>query len=468
MTLKPLNSKTVEKPLKPIKILQFGEGNFLRAFVDWLVQKANDAGVMNHGIAVVQPIESGAVDILNSQDCLYHVVLEGIKDKKPVREITLVNSIVEAVNPYTDYESYRRIFLSPDLEFIVSNTTEAGIRYEEGDSLTAAPPKTFPAKITALLYERFKFYEGAIDKGVMIICCELIEDNGSTLRDFVLRHAAYNRLGEDFEKWIKNSCRFYDTLVDRIVPGFPRETISEIKAELGYDDNLVVKGEYYHVWAIGGDPAIKERLPLARAGLNVLFMDDIRPFRAKKVRILNGSHTALVPLGLIAGCQTVREAFDNPRLEKFIKQMVETEILPVIDEDPEELRKFADKILERFYNPYIRHYLKDIALNSLSKWETRNFPTLHDNVVKFHKPAPFTTFAFAALIALYSGQTDVDFTPRDNPENIDFIKNTFNSDNIEGWISDILSNKSIWNVDFTEIPDFAKNVASNIEQMLKK
>jgi len=467
MLLKSLNKKTVDKPFLPIKILQFGEGNFMRAFVDWQIHKANEAGIMNHGVAVVQPIENGMTDVLRGQDCLYHVVLEGIKEKQAVREITLVKSIVEAVNPYSDYESYRQLFLSSDLEMIISNTTEAGIRYEEGDPLDAYPPKTYPAKITALLYERFKYYKGDTNRGLFIVCCELIEDNGSTLKDYVLRHTRYNHLGDDFERWLTTCCKFYDTLVDRIVPGFPRERINEIKTELGFDDNLVVMGEYYHVWAIGGDPIIRKYLPLDRAGLNVLFMNDIRSFRERKVRILNGMHTAMVPLGLMSGCQTVRDAFENPRIEHFIKQMVETEIIPAIEDNQEELRIFANTILERFYNPYIRHYLKDIALNSLSKWETRNFPTLRDNVVKLHRPAPLTTFSFAALLTLYSGQTNVDFIPNDNPEHIDFIQRTFRKDNIENWIAGILANKSIWKVDFSVIPEFSKNVSSVVEKLLK-
>jgi len=465
--MKPLNKNTAAKPELPVKILQFGEGNFLRAFVDWLVHKANEAGVMNHGVAVVQPIETGMTDALNRQDCLYHVILEGINNGKPVREVTPVKSIVCAVNPYKDYEAYKEIFLSDDLEMTVSNTTEAGIRYEEGDDLKALPPKTYPAKMTALLYQRFLKFHGAADKGLIIICCELIENNGSTLREYVLKHAEYNRLGDDFIRWIKTACHFYDTLVDRIVPGFPRENIDEIKAELGFDDNLVVKGEYFHVWAIGGDDVIREKLPLDKAGLNVLFMNDIRPFRAKKVRILNGSHTAMTPVALQLGCQTVKEAFDNPQVERYIRQMVETEILPAIDEDPEELKHFAAKILERFYNPYIRHYLKDISLNSLSKWETRNFPTLRDNVLRLRRPAPLTTYSFASLLALYSGKSKTDFTPNDIPEFVDFIQKTYNSGNIRSWVDGIIHHKTMWNVNFDEIPGFAESVAEDIKLIMK-
>jgi tagaturonate reductase len=466
--MKELNKQTVNKPELPVKILQFGEGNFLRAFVDWMIYKANEAGIMNHGIVAVQPIAQGMAQMLRKQDCMYHVYLEGIKDKQPVKEVTLVKSIVDALNPYEEYESYKELFLSPELEMIISNTTEAGIRYEEGDDLDARPPKSYPAKVTSLLYQRFQKFSGAVDKGLLIICCELIEDNGSTLKDYILRHAEYNRLGDEFVDWIKQNCHFYDTLVDRIVPGFPRETIDEIKAEIGFNDNLVVKGEFFHVWAIGGDPIIKEKLPLDKSGLNVLFMDDIRPFRAKKVRVLNGAHTAMVPVALQMGCVTVKDAFNNPLIEKFINQMVRNEVLPAIDEDLSELEEFSGKILERFYNPYIKHYLKDISLNSLSKWETRDFPTVQDNALKLHKQARLAMFSFAALLMLYSGKSEVSFTPNDTPEFVGFIQKSFDPDRIDEWVAGIIGNKQIWNVDLASVPGFADNVTKGVKLILEK
>ncbi len=467
--MKDLNKQNTNKPQLPVKILQFGEGNFLRAFVDWMIHKANEAGVMNHGVVAVQPIAQGMADMLRKQDCLYHVYLEGIKDKQPVKEITLVKSIVDAMNPYDEYENYKELFLSPELEMIISNTTEAGIRYEEGDDLTACPPKSYPAKMTALLHQRFQKFNGAADKGLLIICCELIEDNGSTLREYVIKHAEYNKLGADFINWINSNCHFYDTLVDRIVPGFPRETINEIKAEIGFDDNLVVKGEYFHVWAIGGDPIVKEKLPLDKAGLNVLFMDDIRPFRAKKVRILNGAHTAMVQVAMQMGCETVMDAFNTPLVEKYINTMVDSEVLPGIGEDMTELRAFSAKILERFYNPYIKHYLKDISLNSLSKWEARDWPTVLDNSKKSGKLAKLTTFSFAGLLVMYSGRSEAkNFIPNDTPEFVDFIQKTFDADNIEGWVNGIVNNKQIWKENFSSVPGFTDAVITDVKLILDK
>lgn len=467
--MKPLNATTVEKPQLTEKILQFGEGNFLRAFVDWMIDGANQKGIMSHGIAVVQPIAQGdfVKNIFNQQDSLYHVYLEGIKDKQPVKEVALIKSITRLLNPYSDYKAYEELFLSDALEFIFSNTTEAGIRYEAGDDIYAEPPASFPAKMTSLLFKRFNKFNGDASKGLSVVCCELIEDNGSTLRQYILQHAAANNLGEAFENWVKTHCFFYDTLVDRIVPGFPKETINEIKEEIGFDDNLVVKGEYFHVWAIGGDSSIAQKLPLDKAGYNVLFMDDIHDFRAKKVRILNGSHTAMVPVALQLGCETVMDAFNTPEVEQFINKMVATEVLPVINEDPEELKVFAGKILERFYNPYLKHYLKDISLNALAKWETRDFPTVKDNFTQKNESAKLVTFSFAALLVLYSGKSAAGaFTPNDTPEFVAFIQSTFNANDIKTWVEGIVSNKRIWKEDFTSVPFFASEVTSYVALIL--
>ncbi len=469
--MKKLNSTTVEKKEYPVRILQFGEGNFLRAFVDWMIDGANRQGVMAHGIAAVQPIPGGEriEEIFRRQDCMYHVVLEGIRDKQPVREISLVRSLSTVLNPYREYSRYEELFLSPELEIIVSNTTEAGIRWEEGDDLQALPPVSFPAKMTALLYKRWQKFGGDPAKGLLVVCCELIENNGSTLREYVLRHASNNNLETAFSEWVRSACHFYDTLVDRIVTGFPKDDIDTIKAEIGFDDNLVVKGEYFHVWAIGGDSVIREKLPLDRAGYNVLFMDSIKSFRDKKVRILNGAHTAMDPVALQLGCVTVRDAFDVAEVEKYIDGMVSQEVLPMIDEDPAELRVFADKILERFYNPYLRHYLKDISLNSISKWEARDWPTVRDNYLRRGLVARSTIFSFGALMVLYSGRSEVDFTPSDNPEAVEFIRSTFNADDIEGWIGGIVHNGKIWGEDFSAtVPEFIATAASSAKTILNK
>ena len=464
--IKKLNKTTVEKVERPVKILQFGEGNFLRAFVDWQIDIANEKGVMNAGIAMCQPIIDPEkkvlkmIEMLNEQDNLYHVYLEGIENKQPKKDVRMVKSVMDSFNPYEEYAKYEEYFLSPDLQITISNTTEAGIRYEEGDDLTACPPKSYPAKMTALLYKRFKHFNGDPTKGLAIICCELIENNGSTLHEYVIKHAEYHKLGQDFIDWVEANCYFCDTLVDRIVPGFPRETINEIKEEVGFDDNLVVKAELYHLWAIGGPgyKKVMELLPLDKAGLHVIFMPSIKQFRDKKVRILNGSHTGMVTMALMMGCETVMDAFNTPEIEKFVNDMVAKEVIPMIEEDQAELQAFASSILERFYNPYIKHLLKSISLNSLSKWEARNYPTVKDNWFKAGKIAEHECLTFAALMAYYSPKSG--FEPDDTAEFVAYIRNNWNSADLEGTVSKIVKESGIFTVDFSEVPGFVPTVAN--------
>lgn len=465
-----LNKTTAEKVSRPIQILQFGEGNFLRAFVDWMIDIANEKGVMNAGVVICKPRNNSekksltTIDLLNSQDNMYHVYLEGIENKVPRKDIRLVKSVMDAIHPCEDYAKYEAYILSPELKMIVSNTTEAGIRYEEED-LSACPPKSYPAKIAALLYKRFKHFEGDLTKGLAIICCELIENNGSTLHEYVIRHAKHNHLDDAFINWVEHSCSFCDTLVDRIVPGFPHDNIDEIKNEIGYDDNLVVRGELFHLWAIGGEgyQEVKKILPLDEAGLHVLYMPCIKQFRDKKVRILNGSHTGMVTIALLMGCQTVLDAFNTPDIELFINRMVDEEVIPMINEDPAELKLFAASILERFYNPHIKHMLKSISLNSLSKWEARNYPTLRDYWFKAGKIAKHECMTFAALMAYYSPKSG--FEPDDTPEFVQYIRNNWDSDNLEDTLTKIVMQSGIFTVDFSEIADFIPTVACYVKEI---
>lgn len=426
--MKKLNQTTIKKKSRPIRILQFGECNFLRAFADWMIHTANDKNATDTSIAVVSPRfrENEGIKRLRQQDGLYHVILQGSENGKPKTETILVDSIAEALSPAVDFKGYENVVLSPSLRFVISNTTEAGIRYEKDDVL-AETPVSFPGKVTSLLLQRFRHFAGDPDKGLIFLCCELIENNGKTLREIVKRHAREAELEESFLEWIDNACIFCDTLVDRIVPGFPSADIDEIKERIGYDDNLVVAGELFHVWAIGSDryEVVRTELPLDSAGLNVLFLPDIRPFREKKVRILNGSHTGMVAIGLLLGHETVMEAFADRDLQEFVERMVSCEVIPEIEDDPTELETFAKSILLRFDNPFIRHMLKSIALNSLSKWEARNFPTVRDRWHRLGSLADFEIFTFAAMLYLYSPESE--FTPDDNALHLDKIRKIFAS-----------------------------------------
>lgn len=356
---------------------------------------------------------------------------------------------------------YKEYVTSPDLRFVVSNTTEAGISYDKDDILSEIPA-TFPGKIASMLWRRYCFFQGDPTKGLIFICCELIEENGSTLRDIVLRHVSEAGMPHGFVEWVERSNFFVDTLVDRIVSGFPTDTIDDVKAELGYDDNAVVKGELYHLWAIGGKDyrKVEAELPLDKAGFNVLFMPSIREFRDKKVRVLNGSHTGMVPIALPLGFSTVMEAFNDTDVNRFVCGMVEREVIPMIAGDEAVLKQFAHSILERFYNPYIRHHLKSIALNSLSKWETRNWPTVRDMWLRLGRVAEYETFTFSALVSLYGPGSG--FIPEDNDAYVNTIVSAWQPDDYVSTVKAILS-AGIFIDDFgAVVPDFPEIAAGYI------
>jgi tagaturonate reductase len=427
-------------------ILQFGTGNFLRAFTDLMVHEANRAGVLAAGIVVVPatPGRNATLERLRAQGGHYHVLLEGVRDGEPVREITRVESITRTVYPDAEFDDYRAAYLDPALTVIVSNTTEAGIVWADGDDLTARPPRTFPAQVTALLHDRWAHFDGARDKGLHLVCCELIEDNATTLRALVLRHAAANGLPTAFTDWVRTACAFHDSLVDRIVPGFPHDDAEAIWAELGTRDELVVKAEAYGLWAIAADPddagpgtSLRDLLPLDRAGQPVQFVTDLRPLRAAKVRILNGLHTAMAPVGLLAGRDEVRTATANLTIAGYLGHLLHGEILPSLpqyeesEEAAEALADLADAITERFANPFLHHRLADIALNSLSKWRTRNLPVLLDAWAA-GREAPMTVLSFAALAVLYSGRgldasrvASIGFEVRDDPALVAAVSSAF-------------------------------------------
>lgn len=469
--MESLDKSTVMKNAHPVRILQFGEGNFLRAFFDWMIETANRQGVTDASIAVVSPRfkANDTIKALQKQDGMYHVCLEGIENGEPKQTTTLVTAIADAFSLTQDPDKYIAYVTSPELRFVVSNTTEAGIVYDPSSPVSLYDTaSTFPAKITAMLYERFRHFNSDPSKGLVFLCCELIEDNGSLLKEYVLRHSRGAQLGEEFEKWVDESCHFCDTLVDRIVSGFPADSIEEIKGEIGYDDNLVVKGELYHVWAIGGEGAeiVKRELPLDKAGLNVHFLPSVKEFRDKKVRILNGSHTGMVPVALQLGCETVVDAFRNDKVNTFVNRMVEREVLPMIDGDREELQQFADGILERFYNPYIRHMLKSIALNSLSKWETRNFPTVRDMWEREGRLAELELFTFAALLTLYA--PDSGFEPQDNADHVKFIHDNWDSDDLRTTVSKIVEGGIFIDNFETLVPGFTDKVAEYVALIREK
>ncbi|NOU61312.1 tagaturonate reductase [Marinifilum caeruleilacunae] len=456
----------------PEKILQFGEGNFLRAFVEWIVNKMNKEIDFNTGVVIAQPIENGLAELINSQDGLYHVQLKGIKDSKPIKENELIDCVTRALNPYSEFDKYLAVIDNPDLRFVISNTTEAGISWDESDKLDQTPQSSFPGKMTSLLYRRFKTFKGDTSKGLIIICCELIDRNADFLKQYVLKHAINWKLEQDFFTWIEEACAFCNTLVDRIVPGFPKDNIDEVHAELGFKDQLVTVGEYFHLWVIEAPQYVKDEFPADKAGLEVKFVDDMTDFREQKVRVLNGAHTGSFAVSLLYGIETVRESIEHDALGRFMNNMVYNEILKTIKGEKEDLNNFAKKILERFYNPYIRHEWKSIALNSMSKWKTRNLCSLLDYIKVTNQVPSHLSFSLAALIAYYKGEYNgKKIEIQDDQVHIDFMKKVWgnfdlNPENVRSLTEKVLAYSDLWEVDLNQTPNLTDTVSKHLFAIL--
>lgn len=472
--MKTLNRSNVTNlPAYPERILQFGEGNFLRSFTDWMVNRMNKTVGFNSGVTVVQPIERGMVDMLNAQEGLYHVCLKGMKNGQPVKEAELIDCINRGINPYTDFDSYREVIDNPELRFVISNTTEAGIVFDKNDRADMQPQQSFPGKMTALLYQRFKTFEGDPSKGLSIIACELIDRNADFLKKYVLQHAENWKLETEFIDWVETSCAFCNSLVDRIVPGFPKENIKEIQQEIGFEDNLVTEAEYFHLWVIEGPEWVQKEFPAQEAGLEVKFVKDMTRYREQKVRVLNGCHTGSFATSLLYGLPTVRESIENLEIGRFMKEMVYEEILTGIPGNRNELEAFATKILERFYNPYIRHEWKSIALNAMSKWETRNLPSLLDYFEKEDRLPQKLVFSLAASIAYYRGSVDgIAYTLNDDQWILDFYREVWDAydgtpEGMHQLTSKVLNLKQLWKKDLNQVSGLTEAVAGYLYLMEK-
>lgn len=398
-----LHSKLNVMENLPEKVIQFGEGNFLRGFVDWMFHRLNCKGLFNGSVVVVQPIELGMVKQVNEQDGLYTLLLRGIQDGGVVQSRELITALSRGINPYREYEEYLKLAENPGFRVVVSNTTEAGIAYSPSDRFEDAPPASFPAKLTVLLYKRFEAFKGDPSKGFIILPCELIDRNGDNLKKIVLRYADEWKLGGDFTEWLETSNYFLNTLVDRIVTGYPRDEAEEITRELGYEDSLLDTGEIFHLWVIEGDKKLSQELPFAQSGLNVIWTDDMTPYRSRKVRILNGAHTMTVTGAYLYGKDTVKDCMDDEIISAYMKQGIFKEIIPTLDLPENELIDFAKDVLERFSNPFIKHYLLSICLNSTSKFKARVLPSILEYVNRKGALPPVLTFSMASLIAFYKG-----------------------------------------------------------------
>jgi len=464
--MKNLNRRDLSIAERPVKVLQFGEGNFLRGFVNWIIDVMNEKTPFNGNVRIIQPLANGLAPLIEKQDGLFHVQLEGIHRGKTYQESRMITSVDGAMNPFDDYDAYLTLADNEHLEFIISNTTEAGIAFDPQDKDYSVLPVTFPGKLTALLFRRFTTYQGKSDAGLVIIPCELIEKNGEQLQYCVLEYAKLWNLPEAFSNWIKEFNSFCNTLVDRIVPGFPKDNIKEIQEKLGFEDNLVVMAEPFHLWVIEGPEDLKEKFPAEEAGLEVKFVKDLSPYRTRKVRILNGAHTALVPVAYLEGLRTVREAVEDSVTGKFIEDTIFSEIIPTLDLSEDELKQFANDVLDRFKNPFIRHELASIALNSVSKFKVRVLPSLLAyKIVKGEWPNNLT-YSFASLIMFYN--PGVGCPINDDAAYCKYFEQVWNSGDTEEVVQQTLSKTEFWGEDLTQHAGLAEKITEQLNILVSK
>ena len=463
------------------RIAQFGEGNFLRAFADWMVQRMNKDIDFDGGVVAVQPINQGMISKLNDQEGLYTVYLNGIKSGEAVSEHELIDCITRGINPYENYKDFLELAKSEHLRFVISNTTEAGISYEPVDQLTDEPPSSFPAKVTVMLYRRFEQFKGNPEKGLIFLPCELIDRNGDNLKRIVLQYAEEWKLSDVFKTWVKQYNVFTNTLVDRIVPGFPKDKIQEINEALGYDDQLVVEGEQFHLWVIEGPEQVKAEFPADRCDLNVIFTDDMQPYRTRKVRILNGAHTVMVPVAYLYGIEYVRESMEDDVIGAFVKESIYNEIIPTLSLPDKDLKSFANDVLDRFRNPYLKHALISISLNSFSKFKARVLPSLLAYVEIQGSLPSNICISLAAMFAFYKGEVvGKTIALNDDPKVLDFAKSTWGAfeehADLKKVVQAFLSEASFWGQDLTLVNGMVDSVSDNlkiiiegnIEKLLKK
>ena len=468
----------------PERVLQFGAGVFLRGFVDWMIDGMNRKGLFRGRVIVVASITPGTVRTLNQQNGAYTHFARGIEDGRLVQEKGIVTAIRRGIDPNTDFDEYLKCAHNPDLRFIVSNTTEAGIVYRAEDRQSDRPPISFPAKLTRLLIERYRAFEGDMSKGFLLLPCELIERNGDKLKQTVVQTAANWGIDPKIVEWIETANIFYNTLVDRIVTGFPRHEIQTFWQQSGYVDDLFNTSEVFHLWVIEGPASLARELPLREAGFNVIFADDMTPYRERKVRILNGAHTATALAAHQAGENVVGECMKDPLIRSFMSRAIYEEVIPTLTLTRQELDEFAIAVFERFSNPFIHHALLSISLNSISKYKTRVLPSVEQYfAMKGELPARLT-FALAALITFYRG-TEVragalighlggeEYRIQDGHSILETFARLWSEfdgsrEGIRKLTESVLQREDWWGKDLRGLPGFSQSVIGYVESVLNR
>lgn len=473
--MKNLNRQDFPGRQHPDKIIQFGEGNFLRAFIDWQIDLINEKTDLDAGIVVIRPIDSVFPPSLSTQDGLYTTIIRGLNEQgETIRETRLIRSVNREINVYQQFDEYLELAHDANIQIIFSNTTEAGISFNANDQLRDAPPSSYPAKLTRLLYERFVHFNGAADKGWTLVPCELIDYNGEALRELILRYATQWQLPHAFTVWLEQHNTFCSTLVDRIVTGYPRNEVAELQQELGYLDTFLDTAEYFYLFVIQGPRSLEKTLRLDQVNLNILIVDDIKPYKERKVAILNGAHTALVPVAYLAGLDYVGDAMDDTQVSSFVEQTIFDEIVPVMTLPKDELASFARSVINRFRNPFIQHQLLSISLNGMTKFRTRILPQLVEYQRKYGKLPVRLTFSLAALIAFYEGKRGEETTPLQDDEvwltryaglwsQLQAGKISLNE-----LVHDVLAQAEHWEQDLTALPGLTALVTEQLQVIRSK
>ena len=473
--MKQLNKEMVDVVKRPVKVLQFGEGNFLRAFVDYMFDICNEKGLFDGSIVLVKPIEFGSLENFGKQDNIYTVSLRGRVDSKPSVQNRIITSVSDTVGVYEEYDRFMEYARLDTLRYIVSNTTEAGIVFDESDSFSENPSKTFPGKLTKFLFKRFNAFHGDKEKGLVMLPVELIDDNGIELQKCVNKYIDLWQLPLEFKAWVNDACNFCSTLVDRIVTGYPKNNAEEIFNELGYEDKLVVTAEPFALWVIESKKDLSDELPFVKAGLPVIYTDNQKPYKQRKVRILNGAHTSFVLASYLCGNNIVRESMEDDLIRNFMDATIFDEVIPTLTLPKEDLLNFASAVKERFNNPYVDHALLSIALNSVSKWKARCMPSFLGYAEKTGKLPTHLTFSLAALMAFYSStelrdgaligkRGEEEYKILDDKEVLEFFKE-YSSKDTKTFVHAFLSNEAFFGQDLTKVLNTEEAVVTYLDEI---
>lgn len=447
------------------KVIQFGEGNFLRGFIDWIIWNTDKKTSFNGSVVVVQPIDKGMVDVLNEQDCLYHLNLQGMQNGKPVDTVELIDVISRGLNPYREFDSYLKLAEQAEMRFVISNTTEAGIAFDPGCKFTDKPASSYPGKLVQLLYHRYEHFKGDPSKGFVILPCELIFENGKHLRECILEYIDLWGLGDGFRTWFETACGVYSTLVDRITPGYPRDTVEELTARIGFEDRLLDKAEIFHLWVIEAPKSVADEFPADKAGLNVIFVPSEAPYHERKVTLLNGPHTVLSPVGYLSGLNTVKECCEDPVIGRFVRKVMYDELMQTLNLPEDELKKFADDVMERFRNPFVKHFVTSIMLNSFPKFKTRDLPGLKTYLERKGELPQGLVLGLAGICTYYKGGkrgTD-DIVPADDEKIISLLNGLWAGGDCAKVAQGVLAADFIWGEDLNRIEGLTALLTSDLQ-----